>query len=104
MTSGEEKGTSQSARLEVDRSYAQMWTSTQTDVNKEDVRMRTNETETMGAVEKEKVQCSSGHWERCLGQFLNKMAGNCTHFAEVIKGAIKVGTGKKLYSVVICPG
>lgn len=74
------------------------------DVNKEDVRTRTNETETMGAVEKEKVQCSSGHWERCLGQFLNKVAGNCTHFAEVIKGAIKVGTGKKLYSVVICPG
>lgn len=55
-------------------------------------------------MEREKVQCSSGHWERCLGKFLNEVAGSCTHFAEFIEGAIKVGTGKILYSVVIFPG
>lgn len=104
MTSGEEKGTSQSARLEVGRSYTQMWTSKQTGCQQGSRENKDKWNRDQGVVEREKVQCSSCYWERCLGQFLNKVAGNCSHFAEVIEEAIKVGTGKKLYSVVVCPG
>lgn len=104
MTSRKEKGTSQSARLEVGRSYAWTWTSTQTGCQQGNCENKDKWDRDQRAVEREKVQCPSGHWERFLGQFLNKVAGNCIHFAEVIEEAIKVGNGKKLYSVVICHG
>lgn len=79
MASGEKSAPSQGVRLGVGRSHDQRCMSTQRELSKAVLRMRTNKTD-QGAVVREKEQCPSGHWEGHSGPFLSELAGSCNHF------------------------